>query len=84
MTLLEIMAALGCSKATASRLRAGTYPAQTGPLIEAYRALTGESPEPKAKVKPNPDAQRTRRQVLEQICRECPRESCAGCRIAEL
>lgn len=78
------MAALRCSKGTASKLRAGKYPAKDGPLITAYRALTGTQPEPKPKLRPNSDARRTRRKVLDQVCMECPRTSCAGCRIAEI
>lgn len=82
MTLADIVKALGCSKGTASRLRAGTYQARSGDLLQRYQALTGESAQPR--ITRHTDAQRHRRQVLEQICRECPRTSCTGCRIAEI
>lgn len=61
---------LGCSDAAVGRIRAGNYPA--GELEERYRLLV-EVLERAAK---QADAQ--------TFCAACPREECAGCRIAEL
>ena len=80
MTLAEIAAALGCSRSTASRLRAGSYSPADGALARRYTALRTAAIGLQTA---SADAI-TRHQVLTQICRECPRASCAGCRIAEI
>jgi len=63
---------LGCSKSTASRLRAGSYgcdgdlPARYGAMVAIIERQRQEAPS------------------LGEICRSCPREDCTGCRIAEI
>lgn len=73
MRLADIQAVLGCAKSTASELRAGRY--KGAPELKArYEALV-------ALVEA---ARREASRDVDGICRACPREDCAGCRIAEL
>ena len=80
MTLAEIAATLGCSRSTASRLRAGTYCHPGSDLVQRYNALQATA----IGLQTAPGIAFARRQVFAQLCRECPRASCAGCRIAEI
>jgi hypothetical protein len=73
--LVEIMAVLGCAKATASRLRAGDYSAASE-LAQRYAAL--------AALAQRLGRERQGADGPGAICRACPREDCSGCRIAEL
>ncbi|TCS69742.1 hypothetical protein EDC61_11942 [Sulfuritortus calidifontis] len=61
---------LGVSDAAVGRIRAGSYP--DGELAERYRLLVAVV----ERAARSPEAT--------AICRACPREDCAGCRIAEL
>lgn len=75
LTLNDIGAVLGCSKAVASRLRAGKYERPGSELIERYQAL--EEVVKKA-------AAGKEKASLTDLCFECPRQDCSGCRAAEL
>lgn len=75
LTLDQLTAVLGCSKAAASMVRAGKYPAKDGRLSGQYEALVKLVDE----VRIGTYAQR-----CESICMECPRDDCHGCRVAEL
>ncbi|MEW5885870.1 MAG: hypothetical protein AB1735_04105 [Pseudomonadota bacterium] len=77
LPLADIAAVLGCSKAVASRLRAGKYELErpSSELIERHQALL-------ALVQRTAQAQRL--QSLGALCFDCPRDDCAGCRVAEL
>lgn len=75
LTLNEISAVLGCSKPAASQLRSGVYPAADGRLAGQYAALVS--------VVDAAEARGLSGGAL-RICYECPREDCAGCRVAEL
>lgn len=73
LTLREICAVLGVSKPAASALRNGKYPAPD--TVARYEALLAVVERIAA----------DQREVdLSKICETCPREDCAGCRIAEL
>ena len=75
LSLSDIGAVLGCSKAAASRLRAGKYERPGSELIERYQAL--EEVVKKA-------AAGKEKASLTDLCFECPRQDCSGCRAAEL
>lgn len=72
LTLDEISAVLGCSKTTASRLKNKKYDRTQSELELRYQALVQVA------------ARSDRTEVLHQLCVECPREDCTGCRLAEL
>lgn len=61
---------LGVSDAAVGRIRAGNYP--EGELAERYRLLMAVL----TRAAERADAQ--------HFCAACPREDCAGCRIAEI
>lgn len=71
----EIAAVLGCSVSAVSMLRAGAYDRPSSDLPVRYAALMRLVAR---------NARRTTEDVLREVCLACPRESCAGCRIAEL
>lgn len=75
LTLSDIGAVLGCSKAVASRLRSGKYERPGSELIQRYEAL-------EAVVKMA--ATGKEKASLTDLCFECPRQDCSGCRAAEL
>ncbi len=70
LTLNEICAVLGCSKPAASLLKNGKYD-KNGDLLKRYQALMEAM-------------DKGRETPLDQICIECPRQNCEGCRVAEL
>lgn len=74
LRLSDIAAVLGCDKGTASRLRSGTYDRPSSGLIERYAALVRVAEAARRAAALDPAA----------ICRACPRESCDGCRVAEI
>lgn len=71
IALDDICRVLGVSKPTASLLRSGQYPAEDGRLAEQYQAL-----ERVVSAARGADAS--------ELCLECPRDDCSGCRIFEL
>jgi len=75
LSLSDIGAVLGCSKAVASRLRNGRYERPGSELIERYQALVAVV-----------DKAATGREKasLTDLCFTCPRQDCSGCRAAEL
>lgn len=75
LSLNDIGAVLGCSKAVASRLRAGKYERPGSELIQQYQALGSVV----KKV-----AAGREKASLSALCFECPRQDCSGCRAAEL
>ncbi|TCW31443.1 hypothetical protein [Gulbenkiania mobilis] len=75
LTLADIGAVLGCSKAVASRLRSGKYERPGSELIQRYQAL--EEVVKKA-------AAGKEKASLNDLCFACPRQDCGGCRVAEL
>ena len=75
LTLADIGAVLGCSKAAASRLRSGKYERPSSELIERYTALV-------AVVQRAAGGRQKAR--LADLCFDCPRQDCTGCRAAEL
>lgn len=75
LTLNDIAAVLGCSKAVASRLRAGKYERPGSEMLAQYEAL--EAVVKKA-------AAGKEKASLTDLCFECPRQDCTGCRAAEL
>jgi hypothetical protein len=70
LTLNEICAVLGCSKPAASLLKNGKYDRE-GDLVKRYQALVGA-------------IEKNRGISHSQICIECPRQDCEGCRLAEI
>lgn len=73
VSLSEAAAVLGCDKSTVSRLRAGSYDKKSD-LPARYAALMAL-------------IERVRRESvvdIHAICNACPREDCAGCRVAEI
>ena len=76
MTLAQIAAVLGCSRTVASRLRAGQYDRPGSDLPSRYAALMAVVSSAQAA----PDLAA----CAHAICVACPRESCDGCRIAEI
>jgi len=70
LTLNEICAVLGCSKPAASLLKNGKYD-RNGDLVTRYQALMAAM-------------DKGRSVPLDQVCVECPRQNCKGCRVAEL
>lgn len=75
LALNEISAVLACSKAAASQIRGGSYPAQDGRLAGQYAALVAVVAAAEA---------RGRESAVGRICYDCPRDDCAGCRVAEI
>ena len=73
MTLDDIAVILACSKPAASMLRAGKYERDGGMLLKARYERLMQIYE-QARVGSSIDG----------LCYECPRQDCAGCRIAEL
>lgn len=74
LKLADIQAVLGVSKAAASMIRAGRYDRPGSELPARYAALLALV----ARVRQEAGAD------AGAICYDCPREDCAGCRIAEL
>lgn len=74
MKLADIALVLGCSAPTASLLRSGRYGevAKESGLPERYAVLVRLVEEARRSAAP------------EALCRDCPREDCTGCRVAEL
>ena len=75
LPLADIAAVLGCSKAVASRLRADKYERPGSELILRYRALLRVVAQAAA---------RREKASLDDLCFDCPRQDCTGCRAAEL
>lgn len=75
LTLNDIGAVLGCSKAVASRLRSGKYERPGSELIAQYEALVAAVQKAAAG---------REKASLTDLCFECPRQDCSGCRAAEL
>ena len=75
LTLNDIGAVLGCSKAVASRLRSGKYERPGSKLLAQYGALEEVV---------NKAAAGKEKASLTDLCFECPRQDCSGCRAAEL
>ena len=75
LTLNDIGAVLGCSTAVASRLRSGKDERPGSELLAQYEAL--EAVVKKA-------AAGKEKASLTDLCFECPRQDCSGCRAAEL
>ncbi|TCS70700.1 hypothetical protein EDC61_11427 [Sulfuritortus calidifontis] len=73
LRLADIQAVLGCAKSTASELRGGSYRGAQE-LKTRYEALVAIVEQERRAAALDADA----------ICSACPREDCAGCRIAEL
>lgn len=73
MRLDDIATILGCAKPTACMLRSGKYE-RGGDLVQRYERLM-------AVVEA---ARREARLDAAAICRDCPRDDCAGCRVADL
>lgn len=76
LTLDEICAILGCSKTIASRLRNGKYQYGQSELMARYQALAQVAARERSSI--------DRDEVMDQLCVECPREDCTGCRLIEL
>lgn len=74
MTLEDIAVILGCSKPTASQIRSGKYPTDNTTLPERYARLVAVVEAARRAAALDPQA----------ICRACPRDDCAGCRVAEM
>lgn len=72
VSLAEAALVLGCHKSAVSKIRSGSYPQSE--LVQRYQALERLI-----------EAQR-RAAALDSgtICNACPRQSCTGCRVAEL
>ncbi|GAB4209934.1 MAG: hypothetical protein Fur0019_17360 [Tibeticola sp.] len=73
VSLSQAALVLGCDKATVSRIRAGAYD-KASDIPRRYEALVAL-------------IERVRREAAldeNSICMACPREDCAGCRIAEM
>jgi hypothetical protein len=75
LKLDDIADVLGCSKAAASMVRSGKYDRPNSDLPARYAALVRVMARPHAA---------SRAAVLREVCTECPRQSCDGCRIAEI
>lgn len=75
LTLIELTGVLGCSRATASLVRAGKYPAKNGQVAGQYAALVNLLQNKRI----GTEAER-----CESICLACPRDDCTGCRVAEI
>ena len=73
MKLEDIALILDCSKPAASLLRAGKYERPGSDLLTRFERL-----------KNMVDAAQAAAPALHELCRDCPRESCAGCRVADL
>jgi hypothetical protein len=74
LKLADIQAVLGVSKTAASMIRAGRYDRPGSELPARYEALIQL-------------VRRVRQEAgadASSICYGCPREDCAGCRVAEL
>lgn len=74
LKLADIQAVLGVSKAAASMIRAGRYDRPGSDLPARYEALI----QLVGRVRQEAGADAA------SICYACPREDCAGCRVAEL
>jgi len=76
MKLEDIAVILACSKPAASMLRSGSYTRQGGTeLVLRYARL-------EAVVTAAADAAQAH--DFSEICKQCPRDDCTGCRVAEL
>ncbi|MEO1766765.1 hypothetical protein [Thiobacter aerophilum] len=75
MRLEDVALVLGCSKAAASMVKNGKYDRPGSDLPERYAALVRLV-----------DAVRgaDRDAVLRQVCMECERQDCTGCRLADI
>ena len=77
LDLATIQAVLGVHKSTASLLRNGRYDRDGSDLPQRYQALVVAVEQAKTDGgQVDPD--------LLAICKQCPRTSCAGCRVAEI
>lgn len=74
-TMQGVMAVLGCSKSTASKLMNGRYGCKDTDLPQRYEALVALV----AGVRSQAQALRA-----DALCLSCPREDCSGCRVADL
>ena len=74
MTLTQISEVLLCSRAAASRLRAGTYDVSNSNLPRRYAMLVeiAQSQQPDLAA------------CAHAICVACPRDDCTGCRVADI
>lgn len=75
LSLADISAVLGCSKPAASMLKAGKYDRPGSDLNRRYLAL--------AEVVRRAVSDREKASLTD-LCFECPRQDCSGCRAAEL
>jgi len=82
VSLSEAAAVLGVDRSTVSRIRSGTYGRPGSPLPEQYAALVrlvrGRAAQP-LRLHEVPEAA-----LGAELCRRCPREDCAGCRVLEI
>lgn len=81
VSLSEAAAVLGVGKSTVSRVRSGTYDRPGSTLPAQYEALVQLV---QAKAQPQNLRAATDAELGAELCRRCPRESCAGCRVAEI
>lgn len=84
LSLGDIAAVLACSRATASRLRAGVYPATRSALPGQYAQLLALAERLRAQAAPLPLNRVDEAALAAELCRRCPREACAGCRVLEI
>lgn len=75
LSLADVADVLGVSKSTASRLSRGIYDKSDTSLPARYAALVRV-------VEAHRGADRAT--VLREVCLECDRQDCAGCRLAEI
>jgi hypothetical protein len=68
LTLIEICAVLGCSNACRPRCSEWEKTTENGDLVKRYQALMEAM-------------DKGRETPLDQICIECPRQNCEGCRV---
>lgn len=73
--LAELSAVLGCSKAAASMLRTGSYSRPGSELHARYAALAELLQK---------TAHTSAKTSLTDLCYDCPRDDCTGCRAAEI
>jgi len=82
VSLSEAAAVLGVDKSTVSRIRSGTYDRPGSRLPQQYAALVkllqGRAAQP-LRLSEVPEAA-----LGAELCRRCPREECAGCRVLEI
>lgn len=81
VSLSEAAAVLGVDKSTVSRIRAGTYDRPGSRLPQQYAALVALV---EAKTRALSLRELPEDALGAELCRRCPREFCAGCRVAEI